>query len=246
MITPDTGAAGPADEGQGSPEVTEPGDTHQTEVGQRQRATAATGGTVAGASPGHGSPERIAGVTVGPEPAWLSAWRSGPVGTADALSRFDGLFGIEGTEMLGRWRGESLPTGHPLDGLLEALSWHGKTFEGPDQVQPLLFRRSSGHLVSLDPALMPVRIALTWPTLARSRVVRAAFDALLPVLRTGGSAARLRACDFRGRRSAAMIYASQPITDHFRRIDANRVIGLMEGSGMERPFFFLLTRDAGG
>ena len=40
-----------------------------------------------------------------------------------------------------------------------------------------------------------------------------------------------------------MIYDRQPIADHFRRIDGDRVLGLMEMGGMERPFFFLLTRD---
>jgi hypothetical protein len=40
-----------------------------------------------------------------------------------------------------------------------------------------------------------------------------------------------------------MIYDRQPIVDHFRRIDSDRVLGLMEMRGMERPYFFLLTRD---
>ena len=40
-----------------------------------------------------------------------------------------------------------------------------------------------------------------------------------------------------------MIYDRQPIVDHFRRIDDDRVLGLMEMRGMERPFFFLLTRE---
>ena len=42
-----------------------------------------------------------------------------------------------------------------------------------------------------------------------------------------------------------MIYDRQPIVDHFRRIDDGRVLGLMEMRGMERPFFFLLSRDQG-
>ena len=40
-----------------------------------------------------------------------------------------------------------------------------------------------------------------------------------------------------------MIYDRQPIVDHFRKVDSDRVLGLMEMRGMERPFFFLLTRD---
>ena len=47
---------------------------------------------------------------------------------------------------------------------------------------------------------------------------------------------------FRGKHSAAMIYDRKPIIDYFRKIDDDRVLGLMEMRGMERPFFFLLTR----
>jgi Domain of unknown function (DUF4334) len=70
-----------------------------------------------------------------------------------------------------------------------------------------------------------------------------AFAAGRPFLRSHHSAASLRAVNFRGKRSAALIYDRQPIVDHFRRIDDNRVLGLMEMRGMERPFFFLLSRE---
>ena len=90
---------------------------------------------------------------------------------------------------------------------------------------------------------MPVSVALRWPALARSAPVRAAFTAGRPLLRAHHSAARLRAGNFRGKRSAALIYDRQPIVDHFRRIDSDRVIGLMEMRGMELPYFFLLIRD---
>jgi hypothetical protein len=90
---------------------------------------------------------------------------------------------------------------------------------------------------------MPVRVALRWPTLAKSAPVRAAFATGRSLLRAHRSAAILRAVNFRGKRSAAMIYDRQPIVDHFRTIDNDRVLGLMEMRGMERPFFFLLTRD---
>ena len=40
-----------------------------------------------------------------------------------------------------------------------------------------------------------------------------------------------------------MSYARKPITDHFRRIDEDRLLGLMAMRGMERPYFFLLTRE---
>jgi len=178
-----------------------------------------------------------------PEPDWLAKWRAGGIGSADALSRFDSLSGVEPSAMIGRWWGTGLPTGHPLDGLLEALGWYGKSFESPDRVHPLLFADRSGTAVPLDPAIMPVDLALRWPGLARSRAVRLAFAAARALLRTDRPAARLRRLEFRGKPSAAMLYASQPIIDHFRRIDCRRVLGLMELRGMAQPFFFLLTRE---
>lgn len=136
-----------------------------------------------------------------------------------------------------------MPTGHPLDGVLESLGWYGKTFESANCVHPLLFRTRSGTLIPLDPKLMPVRIALRWPALARSGPVRRVFAAMRSFLRSNQSAALLQARTFRGKRSTAMIYDRKPITDHFRRIDNDRLLGLMEMPGMSRPYFFLLTRD---
>lgn len=177
------------------------------------------------------------------KPEWPETWPAGPADHTGALCRFDVLAGVEPEAMIGRWRGVALPTGHPLDGVLEALGWHGKAFESVDQVHPLLFRTRSGAVVPLDPAFMPAGVALRWPDLARSAPVRMAFAAGRPLLRSRRPAARLRAVTFRGKRSAAMIYDRKPIVDHFRRIDDHRILGLMEMRGMERPFFFLLTRE---
>lgn len=180
------------------------------------------------------------------QPEWLSAWRMHGLGAAEALERFDGLAGLAPDEMLGRWRGVGLPTGHPLDGALEALGWEGKAFLTPEDVQPLLFRGRGGRVVALDPVLMPLGIALAWPRLARSAAARAGLSALRPVLRARRPGARLRRMVFRGRESAAMIYDRLPIVDHFRRIDAERLLGLMEMRGDRPPYFFLLERAGGG
>ncbi len=175
-------------------------------------------------------------------PGWLQAWRSRAIGPALALDRFDGLPGLDPEAMLGSWRGCSLPTGHPLDGLLEALGWHGKAFEDVDRVHPLLFRDPSGTPVAIEPARLPVDIALRLPSFSRSGPVRAAFRALRPLLRAKGPAAKLERRHFRGRASAAMVYDRLPITDHFRRIDEGRVLGLMELRQSPKPFFFVLSR----
>ena len=48
-----------------------------------------------------------------------------------ALVRFDALPAPEPGQMAGRWRGTGLPTGHPLDGLLDLLGWYGKALKLP-------------------------------------------------------------------------------------------------------------------
>ncbi|HNI70658.1 MAG TPA: DUF4334 domain-containing protein, partial [Marmoricola sp.] len=55
--------------------------------------------------------------------------------------------------------------------------------------------------------------------------------------------ARLREVAHRGVVSAAMIYDTQPIIDHFRRIDDHTILGLMDARGMAMPYFFILDRE---
>lgn len=179
------------------------------------------------------------------EPDWLAAWRGGGLDRAAALERFDRAATLPVEAMLGRWRGASLPTGHPLDGLLEALGWYGKAFDSADRVHPLLFFTAEGVPVPLDPSRMPVGLALRAPGLARSRAMRTAFAAGLPLLRTRRHTAHLEHLTFRGRSSAAMVYDRQPIIDHFRAIDDDNVLGLMTLSNRDAPpFLFLLSRDS--
>jgi len=42
--------------------------------------------------------------------------------------------------------------------------------------------------------------------------------------------------------SAAMVYDAQPIVDHFRKVDNNRVMGAMVIDGDDRVYFFELER----
>ncbi|WP_176556260.1 GXWXG domain-containing protein [Rubellimicrobium rubrum] len=176
------------------------------------------------------------------EPSWLTDWLAEPLGTDAALARFDGLPGIGPGHLIGLWQGRTLPTGHPFDSLLEGLGWYGKSIEDSDRVHPLLFRRSSGRIVALNPALMPTAVALHRPGFARSLPVRLAFAALEPVLRARRHGATLGLRDFRGRQGTALIYHEQPITDHLRLAGPDRLVGLMERNGMANPFFFHLAR----
>ena len=49
----------------------------------------------------------------------------------------------------------------------------------------------------------------------------------------------LRRVEFRGQVSAAMIYDRRPIIDHFRRIDENAVMGIMDEKGKIAVYFYL-------
>jgi hypothetical protein len=175
-------------------------------------------------------------------PFGLDEWLCTPCDRAEAFPRFDGLAAVEPREMMGRWRGRSCPAGHPLDGLLEALGWYGKSFEPPDRAHPLLFGESPDALVALDPTFLPASLPRRWPALAHGAATRGAFTAAWSLFATTRPAAALRRVRWRGLESCAMVYRRKPITDHFRRIAADRVLGVMEARG-EQPYFFLLTRD---
>ena len=77
---------------------------------------------------------------------------------------------------------------------------------------------------------------------ASHRLTRKAFQAMIPLLSTRHSRARLRMLDVRGVPTATMIYDDLPICDSFRRIDDDTVLGIMDLKGVSRPFFFLLRR----
>ncbi|MER7448968.1 DUF4334 domain-containing protein [Nocardia beijingensis] len=143
----------------------------------------------------------------------------------------------------GRWRGEELDTGHPMDGVLVASGWYGKQFDGPDSVHPLLFA-SGGAVFAVDPRRVPVALAGRVP-LPGVRAVRKVLPILRPALRTRKYTARLRVVEYRGVTSAAMVYDHLPIIDHFRRADEHTLLGVMDLRGMAEPYFFLLHRDRG-
>ncbi|CAJ1586868.1 DUF4334 domain-containing protein [[Mycobacterium] wendilense] len=56
---------------------------------------------------------------------------------------------------------------------------------------------------------------------------------------------RLRMVEYRGVLSATMIYDALPINDHFRLIDDDTVLGVMDMRGLDRPLMFVLRRDDG-
>jgi len=186
--------------------------------------------------------------SVGRGPREVAAWdwidgHRGGADVHDALAFFDGLPAVPVGEMLGRWRGSGLPTGAPLDGLLEAYGWYGKEFVDAETVHPLLFRDRTGRPRPVDPALVPLNVLRTAPGVAHSRVLRRVFPGVRPLLWTAKPKARLRAVEHRRVLTAAMVYDALPIIDVFRRVADDRVLGLMDMRGLPEPFFFLLDRD---
>ena len=178
--------------------------------------------------------------------AWLADHAERGAIVAETLAFFDRCAPVTINEMTGRWRGGGLPTGHPLDGLLEHYGWYGKHFSDADHVDPLLFARgrpgAQGAPFAVAPRLMPLGLAV-FPRVARSAFARRCFDLLLPLLRTSHAAARLRLIEYRGSVTATMIYDHLPIHDVFRRVDEQTLIGLMDQRGAPAPFFFVLRRD---
>lgn len=144
--------------------------------------------------------------------------------------------------MIGLWAGRGMPSGHPLDGVLENLGWFGKRFSAQMRADALLFRRGENRLVAIDPARIPLRLALRFHKLGRTRAASNLFSYLLRRLRAKGPVASLKAMPFHGVTSAAMAYDTQPIIDHFRKVDDNRVMGAMVIEGDDRVYFFELQR----
>lgn len=162
-----------------------------------------------------------------------------------AFALFDSLEAISAAELVGLWKGRCVPTGHPMDGVLENLGWFGKRFNADMSADPLLFSLGARRLVPLDPAAIPVGWALRFHRFGRTRLARNLFPHLARYLRARGPVAKLRVISFRNVASAAMVYDSQPIVDHFRKIDDDAVLGALSIHGKKPHYFFRLDRVEG-
>lgn len=174
-----------------------------------------------------------------PDTSVLAALKQGMT-PGEALALFDSLPPTPAAAMIGAWAGAGARTGHRLDGFLEAIGWHGKRFDGPEDVHPLVFG-TKGATFSVNPALGP--LAMSLPGL--SRAIGPYARPALALMRTRAPKARLRMTEFRGVVTATMIYDQLPINDVFRRVDDDTVLGLMDQRGARAPdyFFFTLTRE---
>jgi hypothetical protein len=162
------------------------------------------------------------------------------------LAFFDRLPAVAADGLTGRWRGSGLPTGSPLDGLLEAYGWWGKEVVDAETVHPLLFDDGRGAPRAVNPALVPLSLLRARPAVAHTAVARRLFRAVRPVLWTARPAARIRSVEHRGVVTAALVYDALPIVDVFRRVADDLLLGLMDMRGMAEPFAFVLTRERAG
>jgi len=176
------------------------------------------------------------------ESDWLARAQRDGTTLEDALAACDALPPASLAEVIGRWRGSGLSTGHPFDGMLEAFGWYGKAFLSTEVAHPLLFGEEHA-LVSVDPRFLPVALATKWH-LQTNRLVAMAFRAGEELLATTKPTARLRMTEYRGQVSATMLYDRLPINDVFRRIDAETLLGVMDYRDFALPFFFILRRVA--
>ncbi|TFV86808.1 DUF4334 domain-containing protein [Blastococcus sp. CT_GayMR16] len=176
---------------------------------------------------------------------WLDTHRDG-ARPEEALAYFDSLPVVEPKEMLGRWRGSGLPTGSPLDGLLEAYGWYGKEFLDDESVHPLLFTDRSGRPRPVDPSPLPIGLLRDYAGFLQIWPLRVAFTRIRPLLYTGKPKARLREVTHRGVVTAALVYDALPIIDVFRRVSDDVRLGAMDMRGLPSPFLFVLRRDDSG
>ncbi|GAA2725295.1 GXWXG domain-containing protein [Cellulomonas aerilata] len=184
--------------------------------------------------PGPGAPDDAA-------ERWLLAHRRGT--DADtALRFFDRCAAIEPEEVVGRWHGSGWHTGHPWDGLLEAMGWYGKDVDDPEHVRPTLFRDGRGDPVPVDPVLAPVSLIRLFPQGLRRSGLPAAFRAVVPLLRSPRPAGRIRSVQTRGVVSAALVYDAVPIVDALRRVAPDLLLGAADIRGEPAPLMFVLRR----
>lgn len=176
---------------------------------------------------------------------WIADHRDG-ADPAEALEFFDGLPTVTPEEMLGRWRGSGLPTGSPLDGMLEGFGWYGKEFLDEENVHPLLFADRNGQPRPVDPGLLPFGVFRDYLGFLDVWPIRRAFATIRPALYTRRPKARLRSVEHRGVVTAAMVYDALPIIDVFRRVSDDVRLGAMDMRGLPSPFLFLLHRDTAG
>ena len=164
--------------------------------------------------------------------SFQEALQAGRTSPDNAWAIFDSLPAVSIEFMLGLWKASGFPTGHPQDGKLERLGWHGKRFTDKNCVDPMVFSANDEETFPAD----PVYIIRNMDVLKHASDVRNEAETKEPK-------ARLRMVEGRATVTASMVYNDLPIIDHFRKLDEDTVLGMMEKpTGQPHNYFFVLRR----
>ena len=82
---------------------------------------------------------------------------------------------------------------------------------------------------------------------AHPLICRGADGALFSNEELGRGLASLWDIEIRGEVTASMVYDGQPVVDHFKAVDADTLLGVMNGKGVRhegRHYYFVLERGA--
>ncbi|MDR0920258.1 MAG: DUF4334 domain-containing protein [Oscillospiraceae bacterium] len=159
----------------------------------------------------------------------------------EGLDFFDTLEPADVKELKYKWKGSEVPSGHPMDGMLNAVNWYGKYFTDVDNVYPLIFEKNNGKLFAGNPKLMPIKAFETAPRW----LVSILFKIATPFIKTKKSSAILRMMEFRGKLTAAMIYDDKPIIDIFAKIDDKTFLGITETKWDIGLYYFFIIKYVG-
>jgi hypothetical protein len=156
-----------------------------------------------------------------------------------AFRFFDALEPAAPDLLFGKWRGYELPAGHPMDGLLTALRWHGKVILNEEQVHPLLFETRRGAVFMANPGMLPLKTFERFPR----KLAALLFPVISLFVRTKRPRARLRTVAFRNKITAAMLYDQKPVIDIFARVNADTILGVTDLKWEhDLGYFFILER----
>lgn len=136
---------------------------------------------------------------------------------------------------------------HPLRAIFPGR--YGKRFHGAAggyAVDPLIHDDGHGGLIAVAPLPEPLFRLTIGMRFLRSRALSPLVLALTRFLRTSRPRARLELIEYRGVKSAAMVYNDLHVFDAFKKVDDDTVLGLMVMQGEPENYIFWLRRDGSG
>lgn len=182
----------------------------------------------------------------------LNNFKSNGMTQRQGFEFFDKLEPVDNKFMVGKWRGEEIKSGHPMDGMLSIVPWRGKQFIDNENVMPLVLDDKKGGTYFVNPKNIFSfgDMAMKSKTIKKmingeKKFNKYGFDVIFKRFKTNNSKARLRQVVYRGIISAAMIYDNLAIIDIFRKIDNDTVLGVMDLKGQlnDLGYFFILKRE---